>query len=77
MPTTQPGIECPADVNSSALLPFLKNEQPNTTTPRVKTRNTMKSITCIAFSYICSFPFWMGRALRASCIFWRSGASNL
>ena len=29
------------------------------------------------FSYICSFPFWMGRALRASCIFWRSGASNL
>ena len=51
MPTTQPGMEWPAEVNSSALLPFLKNEQPNTTTPSVKTKNITKSITCIAFSF--------------------------
>ena len=47
MPTTQPGILCPAEVNSSALEPFLKNEQPNTTTPSVKTMKTMKSMMCI------------------------------
>ena len=51
MPTTQPGIEWPAEVNSSALLPFLKKEQPNTTTPKVNTMNTTKSITCIYFLF--------------------------
>ncbi len=49
IPTTQPGMECPADVNSSAELPFLKKEQPNMTTPSVKTKKMMKSIKCIVF----------------------------
>lgn len=47
IPTTQPGIECPADVKSSAELPFLKNEQPKTTTPNVKTIKMIKSISCM------------------------------
>jgi hypothetical protein len=49
IPTTHPGIECPAEVNSSAELPFLKKEQPKSTTPNVKTIKMIKSIRCIAF----------------------------
>ncbi len=54
MPTTQPGMECPAEVNSSADDPFLKNEQPNTTTPSVNTKKMIKSTKCIMHNYFNS-----------------------
>ena len=52
MPTTHPGTECPADVNSSAEPSFRKKLQPKATMPMVKARKTMKSIECISSVYI-------------------------
>lgn len=46
MPTSHPGKERPADVNSSTDDPLRKKEQPKSTTPMVKMMKMAKSMMC-------------------------------
>ncbi|MPM54953.1 hypothetical protein SDC9_101736 [bioreactor metagenome] len=51
IPTTNPDIPFPAVIKSPAVLFFRKNELPNSTVPRVKTRKITISITVNCIKY--------------------------
>ena len=51
IPTTQPGRERPAEVNSSDERFLLKKEQPKTTTPPVKNKKIIMSRIDIAVHF--------------------------